>query len=434
MTTPNHIAGGIAFTGISLSFWDINIFSSPYFLAVCVFASILPDLDHTKSIIGKAIYPIARFIDRKYGHRTITHSLTFFLPAVLIFGFLELNFINPYFERSGLSFTMVFGFSMFSHFILDMLTIKGIPLFYPFMRNPCVIPANPTMRIKSGNLKQESIVMMLFVMVIFSSYDLFANGFWTSYNRSFGSIMHTAREFKRSQNFIKIDYSYLENGELKKGTGTILEASDKEILFFENSEIKNISNENPIIKEIDLKPFQTKIPYKIESKNFSFLSTAEINDFMKGKIVFGILQASNSFIFDNILIKNELKLEKTYSPEFQSLKNEKLKAELEQEISLLETKLEEIRNKNQKEIKELKKLEKSLENAQNELSGVENLYLRNKIENRIIELKNKIENFNLNLISTNSIKKEIEFLKEDFAKEEITYFSGTLQYFDLEQN
>ena len=50
MTAPNHVVGGIAITGISLSFWDINIFSNELFLGLCVFASLLPDIDHTKML------------------------------------------------------------------------------------------------------------------------------------------------------------------------------------------------------------------------------------------------------------------------------------------------------------------------------------------------------------------------------------------------
>ena len=76
MTSPNHIVGGIAITGISLSFWDINIFSNSIYLGLCVFSSLLPDIDHTKSVMGKIFFPLARYLDKNFGHRTITHSLT----------------------------------------------------------------------------------------------------------------------------------------------------------------------------------------------------------------------------------------------------------------------------------------------------------------------------------------------------------------------
>jgi inner membrane protein len=52
-----------------------------------------------------------------------------------------------------------------------MVTLAGIPLFYPFYKNPCVLPANPEMRIRSGNIRQE-----LFFYVLLSNFmqDLFA--------------------------------------------------------------------------------------------------------------------------------------------------------------------------------------------------------------------------------------------------------------------
>ena len=204
MTAPNHIIGGIAITGISLSFWNINIFSSPIYLGLSVFASLLPDIDHTKSIIGKLFWPLSKYLDKKYGHRTITHSLTFLIPVFMASLFLELNIINPYYNLEGSTYSYIMLFGIFSHFILDMLTVQGIPLFYPFNRNPCVVPANPSYRIKSGNLKSETIALMFFSVIVLSSYDLFKNGFWTSYNRSFGTLTHVEREFKNSPNFVNV--------------------------------------------------------------------------------------------------------------------------------------------------------------------------------------------------------------------------------------
>ncbi len=57
MTAPNHIAGGIVFTGIFTSLWNINIFTDPYYITATVIFSLLPDIDTPKSIIGKPFYP-----------------------------------------------------------------------------------------------------------------------------------------------------------------------------------------------------------------------------------------------------------------------------------------------------------------------------------------------------------------------------------------
>ena len=57
------------------SIGGVNILQDYRLLPIILIASILPDIDHTKSIIGKIFFPIAQVINRKYGHRTITHSV-----------------------------------------------------------------------------------------------------------------------------------------------------------------------------------------------------------------------------------------------------------------------------------------------------------------------------------------------------------------------
>ena len=135
MTVYNHIAGGIVFTGVFSSLFNVNIFESKYTIALTVFACILPDIDHTKSLIGKLFFPLSKYLSVRFGHRTITHSLIVFLPLVFLVHFLEKFYLNTS------EYYLIFLFGYLSHLILDMITIQGIPLFYPFNKNPCVIPS-----------------------------------------------------------------------------------------------------------------------------------------------------------------------------------------------------------------------------------------------------------------------------------------------------
>jgi inner membrane protein len=185
--------------------------------------------------------------------------------------FTEINFINPYLEREGLVYSMIFGFAMFSHFILDMATVSGIPLFYPLMKNPCVFPANAAYRFRTGNVKSEALIMCFFVIVIFSSVDLFSNGFWTSYNRGFGTIMHVNREFKRQSNLLEIAYIFNLNGIKREGKAYLLNATDDELELFENGNIWTLSSKDNRVRNIDLKPTPTTYKYGIRSKISIFI-------------------------------------------------------------------------------------------------------------------------------------------------------------------
>ena len=197
MSGSNHVAGGVVFTGVFLSMYDVNIFSSPSFIFFTAFFSLLPDADHTKSFIGKLIYPVAKFVNRKYGHRTITHSLMFYLIGYVIVSFIvKSTSANPVISQIYL---WAFG----SHLIFDMLTKQGIPLFYPFKKNPCVMPANPIYRLRASDLKTEATIFLVFGLIAFTCKNLFANGFWNTYNASFDDIKHTYEEQRKFDGVIE---------------------------------------------------------------------------------------------------------------------------------------------------------------------------------------------------------------------------------------
>lgn len=139
----NHIAGGLCFTGIFASFHDVNIFEKPEYLGVTIAFSLLPDVDHTRSIVGKIFYPLAKWLSIKFGHRTITHSLLFYLITLLSVRGFELLYLGH------LNYTILVAYALASHLVFDMCTRQGIPLFYPFSTRPCVLPANPSMRLRS---------------------------------------------------------------------------------------------------------------------------------------------------------------------------------------------------------------------------------------------------------------------------------------------
>jgi len=56
----------------------------PLVLGLSVVGSQLPDLDTTTSLIGQICYPISNWIEERYPHRSITHSLlaTAFIAVV----------------------------------------------------------------------------------------------------------------------------------------------------------------------------------------------------------------------------------------------------------------------------------------------------------------------------------------------------------------
>lgn len=430
MTAPNHIAGGIVFTGLFCSFFAINIFANPIYISVTILGSLLPDIDHTKSWIGKSVYPIAKWLSRNYGHRTITHSLLFLVGIFLISIFIEKNFREDY------TISTIIFFSILSHFIFDMVTLAGIPLFYPFYKNPCVLPANPEMRIRSGNIRQEGIILFMFCFLTFFMQDLFANGFWSTVNNNFNDVKHQIKEYKKSPNVLDIDYDYDIYQTNYKGKGTYIQASENEMFILSDNKILSLKKDTPGLK---VKLLTTsKTDRKIHENNIEIndLKESELNNILKNKFISTATIYSNfgTALTNNPLeIKKKFEIQNKYNLTFIShlqdtllVKKEKIIAELELKLKSEENQLI---NDNKGYYLDLALLQEAKNKTKSNLSD----YELNETQKQIIELEKKVENYKpkTNLMIA-EYKKQLQKIKNGQIGN-ITY-SGQINYIEIENN
>ena len=131
MMAPTHTV--FATLSIGLFGAVINTPLSPIAYSFAALGSVLPDIDTTGSGIGKMFLPLSTFLERKYGHRTITHSLLGTMIFALIF--------SPMLLFHGSSFYNCLVFGILNHIILDAVNKTGVPLFYPHLIR-AVIPNN----------------------------------------------------------------------------------------------------------------------------------------------------------------------------------------------------------------------------------------------------------------------------------------------------
>lgn len=167
MTGKTHLGIGVMTAVILSEHSPVEITTAS--LAACAFASILPDIDHPKSIINKYILPVKNkavkasiyitlgvflsilnyfYFNFAYlraigiflvlvgvsSHRNgITHSLTGLLCFSGVFGYAATTYG---FSGSVLPFIIGYG----THLFADMMTSRGIPLFFPFRKKKYKLP------------------------------------------------------------------------------------------------------------------------------------------------------------------------------------------------------------------------------------------------------------------------------------------------------
>ena len=321
MTAPNHIIGGIVFTGIFCSFWNVNIFSSPFYLAITVITSLLPDIDHTRSTIGKVFLPLAKYIDRNFGHRTITHSIIFAIVTYMVV------YLFSAFTFTDMNIPLIFVFALSSHLIFDMLTVQGVPLFYPFKRNPCVIPGNPDHRLQ-GTVSSEFVVFGIFTLMMYFCLPLFENGFWMSYNKNFNSLMHLHRTYSTQENLLKVKFDFTENSNQIKGKGLLLYAEEAKAVLYDSTQIIQISGKANIKL---LQPEKTNLKKNYQTINFHHITVDSLNQLLDNIIVSGEItshQPFNAYSENKMESTANLKLKWTLNIQITEIENpllEKLK-------------------------------------------------------------------------------------------------------------
>ena len=172
MLGKTHRVGGLC-TGVIMSSILMNSsivtdFSSERFILssalVCgsVFGSLLPDIDHPDSTLGRKVKPLSLCIDKIFGHRGLFHSPLLYIVLTGLLLIFTKSF-HGFSQYIYISFIFGIGAGTLNHLLLDALTVSGIPLLLPFSKKRFRLA-----KIKTGT-KWELIVsaICIFIMVLF---------------------------------------------------------------------------------------------------------------------------------------------------------------------------------------------------------------------------------------------------------------------------
>lgn len=162
MLAITHCAISAAVVGLSLQSVD------PIVMAVAVAASQIPDIDTSTSSIGQILWPISRWIEKRYPHRSVTHSLLFtiFLSVISIALYLR--------YQIDVKVLAALPIGHLAACFSDTCTKQGVQLFWP---SPlwCVFGLNPRRRLTTGS-PNEYWVLVGAIVVVAVNFTLIEGG------------------------------------------------------------------------------------------------------------------------------------------------------------------------------------------------------------------------------------------------------------------
>jgi len=286
MLAPTHSVFGIFLTLIFLAVFGIQWGLHWTIILVAIFGAIMPDIDHPKSVIGKLFYPVSSYLERRYGHRTITHSFIGWAIASLAFAalvlicYLALGFYLS-FDIGILSLAprwiAAFSISYFSHLVLDMFNPRGSQMFWPDTGRD-VLPKNPKFRPESGSKEEIFIFIILFFLMLLafpiSKYGIASSLRW--FMATPGSAM---QEYKTMKTHAYLEFTgvFSDTKEPIEGIGEILDVQSSRLVILykpalsgvEGGDIYTLSDElsaDILASHVRIK--NTKQPIVVTKKEF----------------------------------------------------------------------------------------------------------------------------------------------------------------------
>ena len=456
MRLPNHIAGGFCLTGFFASvFFSVNVLASPVAIAAVVFGSIMPDCDNPRSLAGKIVYPIAKWLNRKVGHRTLTHSLVFIFCLALLSSTIEKTFFH------SVEISIICVIAWFVHVLLDTFTVMGVQMMFPFSFEPYWMFDKMESKIRNGDFKAEGAFFLAFSVLIFAQGDLWKNGFWTSYNNELGTIDNLKSELHRSPDAIMVTAACKLGTEDVERKGMLVELKSSGMVLL---------NESGFVRVGDDEVFQhasfthTGKQLGIRQQNIIGVTADSLNKILHGKHIKSIeVAANNSFQITeaNGMQKQATNFKAAYISRTPVFSEQSHAPELDTfiadrtflaEIDLIKAEIQRIEQANLQAESVQRKHRATIAQLRRDYSSTNDISERQRIQERIQELEKekapgtdgvKVESLKAkirkirkeNSLRNEAKKREIERKNhQELAKAQETKFTGILSYITISQS
>ncbi|MEG3440049.1 metal-dependent hydrolase [Pannus brasiliensis CCIBt3594] len=171
MMTVTHLITGSLGTALILQS------AEPAVLLVGAIAALFPDIDISTSPIGRIFPPVSHFLEKRFPHRSATHSLL----ASGLLGVISYAICWKF--SVGWEYVHALNIGYFFGWFLDCFTKSGVEAFYPVSVR-CVCPGNRNLRFSTASPQEYWLIAILAAIAIWVFQINSEGGLMSAFNRA----------------------------------------------------------------------------------------------------------------------------------------------------------------------------------------------------------------------------------------------------------
>jgi membrane-bound metal-dependent hydrolase YbcI (DUF457 family) len=177
MTAPTHLA----FSLLCGSIGSTDYLAS----AACAIGSLLPDLDHPRSSIGRVFFFLSHPLNMRFGHRGLIHSFFLWTPLLIVGMIFKLHTIQW------------LAIGALSHVLIDCYNTSGVRAFTPFS-DKSVVMFKRDWRVSAGSLGEIYVFILIALLLPAAHFTQSIGGWRKLTNLLIQSHKITVEEYTRA--------------------------------------------------------------------------------------------------------------------------------------------------------------------------------------------------------------------------------------------
>jgi len=156
-----------------------------YASAACALGSLLPDLDHPRSSIGRVFFFLSHPLNMQFGHRGLVHSFVVWLPLLVVGVIFKLHTVQW------------LAIGALSHIIIDCYNTSGVRALTPFS-DKSVVMFKRDWRVSTGSLGEIYVFVLIALLLPATHFAQVLGGPRKLINLVIQSHKITVEEFQRA--------------------------------------------------------------------------------------------------------------------------------------------------------------------------------------------------------------------------------------------